>query len=340
MGNIDSTRQPKRHMTGFLHISRRWWILAAKIAIAVAVCVAVSQSFRDALATLAERSWHLEFVWLVVAGALYLAGMVPMARYWWRTLVSFGERPEWWATLRAYVVGHLGKYVPGKALVIVIRVGMLRPRASSVRLAVASVLVETLTLMAVGAGIGAIASGLVLNLDWRVTAAAMAVAIAVGIPMLPPVARRLAGSAALDLRRMVVEGGQQPSAGSSPHSLNFRLLGVGAIGAMMCWTLWGLSLWATLRAIGADGIEPLHDLPMLVAAVSLSVVAGFVSMLPGGLVVRDALLLELLSPACGAADALLAAALLRLAWLVSELGLCGILELWPRRERASKRAAE
>jgi uncharacterized membrane protein YbhN (UPF0104 family) len=321
-------------MTRFSRISRRWWVLAAKLAIAAAVCVAVSQTFRGALTTLAEQPWHVEYGWLVAAGALYLAGMVPMARYWWAILVSFGESPEWWPTLRAYLVGHLGKYVPGKALVIVIRVGMLRPKALSVRRAVASVLVETLTLMAVGAALGGLASGLVLDLDWRVTAVAMAVAAAIGIPMLPPVVRRLAGSAARDLRRMAasVEAGTDEA--SLPRGVGFGLLGMGALAATLCWVLWGLSLWATLRAIGADALKPMLNLPLLVAAVALSVVAGFVSMLPGGLVVRDALLLELLSPTCGAADALLAVALFRLVWLVSELGLCGILEMWRRSARA------
>jgi uncharacterized membrane protein YbhN (UPF0104 family) len=48
-------------------------------------------------------------------------------------------------------------------------------------------------------------------------------------------------------------------------------------------------------------------------------------MLPGGLGVRDALLMQLLTPGCGAANALVAALLMRLVWLVSELLACVIL---------------
>ena len=48
-------------------------------------------------------------------------------------------------------------------------------------------------------------------------------------------------------------------------------------------------------------------------------------MLPGGLVVRDALLMQVLASECGQANALVAALLLRLVWLVSELAICGIL---------------
>jgi hypothetical protein len=228
----------------------------------------------------------------------------------------------------AYYLGHLGKYVPGKAMVVVIRVGTLASRISSVRLVMGSVLLETLTLMAVGAALGAAFSGLVLHFDARVTAAAIVVAIVTGVPTLPPVARRLAGKAAADFRTIVAA--QQSSVGADDGQrlgITLRLLATGWLAATVCWTLWGLSLWATMRAIGAGALDPVRDLPLMMTAVSLAVVGGFVSLLPGGLLVRDALLLELLSPACGPANALLAAALLRLVWLVSELGICGILEL-------------
>jgi uncharacterized membrane protein YbhN (UPF0104 family) len=93
----------------------------------------------------------------------------------------------------------------------------------------------------------------------------------------------------------------------------------------------GISLRATLRAVGTEKLHPLGgDLPLLVSAVALAVVAGFASLLPGGLGVRDALLVQLLAPACGEAVALVAAVLLRLVWLVSEVAACGILYIAAR----------
>jgi hypothetical protein len=89
-------------------------------------------------------------------------------------------------------------------------------------------------------------------------------------------------------------------------------------------------MWATLRAIGVTSVDPIANLPLLVAVVALSIVAGFVSMLPGGMVVRDALLFELLSTVCGDADALVAAILWRLVSLLAELIICGILEVGKR----------
>jgi uncharacterized protein (TIRG00374 family) len=70
----------------------------------------------------------------------------------------------------------------------------------------------------------------------------------------------------------------------------------------------------------------LWQLPLWVESVALPVVAGFLSLLPGGIGVRDTLLVELLSPEIPAASALVAAALWRLISLVSEVAACGIIE--------------
>jgi glycosyltransferase 2 family protein len=67
-------------------------------------------------------------------------------------------------------------------------------------------------------------------------------------------------------------------------------------------------------------------------------VTGFLSLLPGGIGVRDALLMQLLAPLCGDANALIAAVLVRLVWLVSELAACGILYVGARNSQRSNMA--
>jgi hypothetical protein len=68
-----------------------------------------------------------------------------------------------------------------------------------------------------------------------------------------------------------------------------------------------------------------------VATVAIAVVAGFASMLPGGLGVRDLLLVQLLAPICGEPNALIAAAMWRLVSVLSEFVICVILEVMKRR---------
>ena len=294
----------------------------------VLVCIAVQGTVREALSKLHEHPWELDPGWLVFAGVLYAIAWLPMGWFWGEVLSALGQPIRWLETLRAYFLGHLGKYVPGKALVLVIRVGLLKSRVISIRLGVASVLLETLTLMSVGAVLAAAISPFVLSHDPRLTIAAVVTAIIVGLPTIPLLTRRL-------IRRLTaLKIASDPKDESSvedqsvlEHQITSRLLAKGWLASVVCWIVLGWSMWATLRAIGVTSVHPIGGLPLMVAVVALSIVAGFVSMLPGGMVVRDALLFELLSTVCGEADSLVAAVLWRLVSLVAEVGICGILEV-------------
>jgi uncharacterized membrane protein YbhN (UPF0104 family) len=75
--------------------------------------------------------------------------------------------------------------------------------------------------------------------------------------------------------------------------------------------------------------------PRLTVAVSLAVVAGFLSLLPGGLGVRELVLDELMIVPFGAMVALVSAVLLRLVWLLAELLVSGILYIGLRMKRTT-----
>jgi glycosyltransferase 2 family protein len=314
---------------------RRLLVWTLRGIVLVLVCFGVSGTIRTAIGQLSHQDWQVEPGWLFASGTIYAAGLVPMAWFWHRALASLGQPAPWPASLRAYFFGHLGKYVPGKALAVILRVAAVRKWVASIGIAIVCSLLETLTMMAVGAFLAAALSVVILKLEPAVAGLAAATAVAVGLPTLPPVARRLArlGASRFKPSNAVnadTNGVESPVTAASIRDdnfmgINWRLLSVGWAAASVCWLLLGLSLWATLRAIGIDRLDPFTDLPLLVAAVAFAVVAGFASMLPGGLVVRDALLMQLLTPSCGAGNALVAAVLMRLVWLVSELAVCVIL---------------
>ena len=298
----------------------------------VVVGLAVSGTVRNALAQLSLHEWELHPVWLVAAGAFYVMGLLAMGWFWHRALAALGCPTPRLVSLRAYFLGHLGKYVPGKAMATILRVAAVRRWVPSMRLALVSVLLETLTMMAVGACLATAISIAVLRLETTracvISLTALAMALAAGVPTLPPVARWLARLGVGRFQRDDEANRQTLTSAEIEMNLRgiqFRLLAAGWVAATFCWMLLGLSLWSTLRAIGIDQFGMVTDLPILVAAVAFAVVAGFISMLPGGLVVRDALLMQLLAPVCGEANALIAAVLMRLVWLVSEVVVCGIL---------------
>ena len=65
---------------------------------------------------------------------------------------------------------------------------------------------------------------------------------------------------------------------------------------------------------------------MVIASVALATVAGFVvAVLPGGLGVREGVLMSALAPALGSDRAVVAALTLRLVWVAAELAAAVVL---------------
>lgn len=86
---------------------------------------------------------------------------------------------------------------------------------------------------------------------------------------------------------------------------------------VLTWWLHGLSLGCTIQAMGV-GSFVWEAWPRWTAAVSLGTVAGFVVLLsPGGLGVREGMMMLALEPSLGAGAALVPV-VLRLIWFVSE----------------------
>jgi hypothetical protein len=299
--------------------------LAGKLLVVAAVVWAVGDTLRDARGQLAAYDWHFRYRWLAAASACYLAGLLPAGLFWHRVLGLLGQKAQLGETLTAYYVGHLGKYVPGKAMVVVLRTGLIRGERVNTAVAAASVFFETLTMMAVGAFI----SAAILAVWFRDQTFLMLVAgglmIVAGLPTLPPVFKTIT--------RWAGVGRSDPSLRAKLDQLGMGTLLLGWAAMTIGWVMLGLSLWATLKAVGIDGLDLVRHLPRYVASVSLAMVAGFLSLIPGGLGVRDLILAELMVPYFGqvacplepSAAALVTAGLLRVEWLASELAISGVL---------------
>jgi hypothetical protein len=130
-------------------------------------------------------------------------------------------------------------------------------------------------------------------------------------------------------------------AAATAQTCRWRTVAAGAAITAVGWLLMGLSLAALLAAMSEPvsllgHMHFLRALALLTAMVALSTVGGFVSFIPGGLGAREWLLLELLKPWTGPAQAILAAILLRLVWIVAEVGAAGLFWLldspWKRRQ--------
>lgn len=253
---------------------------------------------------------RIRFAYLFASIAVTVLALVPGAIVWLGVLKSFGQKFPLLPALDAYYLGHAGKYVPGKAMVLVLRVGKLQPYGVSIKAAILSVFVETLT----GVGTAAILGVLFLLLidvpswlKWSLFATAPFAAI-----VLSPHFFRLALFA---LAKSKI--GKIPKSLSSAFTWRFMLKA--CAGMSIGWLLQGTVGWLIILCLNdSPEMVSITIWGTAVSAVCLGAVAGFLSMLPGGAVARDLVVAWLLAPVLTQPVALLFALFLRIANLSGE----------------------
>lgn len=292
-------------------------LFAAKLAIFALLCWAIWRALAASNEQLSQHVWHVEPGWLVLSAVLYLAGVLPAAVFWHRLLLRTGQEVSFAVACRAYFVSQLGKYVPGKWMVIVLRRGLLGQRRLETTVVAATVFFETFSLLAVGAAVAALVLLVWHPSQMLLIATAVGSLLLLGLPTLPVVFEFL--------MRVLGVGRLNAAAGAKFRHIGWDLLLVGWLTMGLGWALQGASLWATLRGLGATGDGPVADLPLHTSAVSLSVVAGFLSQIPGGLAVREWVSAQLIEPTYGVSVAVVSAVIYRLVLVAAELGAAATL---------------
>jgi uncharacterized membrane protein YbhN (UPF0104 family) len=290
--------------------------------------------------------------WLVLSGLLYLLGLSLSALYWDRLLGHLGARPTLGVALRAYFIGHLGKYLPGKAWALFLRASLVRGHGVRLGLAALTSFFEVLTTMAAGVLVAAVLfavlgadAGAGLNAETLrhllrleqpgegglqrpvVVLLSALLFVAIVVPLHPPIFNRLVHRMSLPFR--------ERDAAELPR-IRFAYLIEGLAFAGVGWLLLGVSFAAALRGIVGDA-WPLWDVrtARLPAIMGLAYVIGFVVVIaPGGLGVREFLLTLLLTPELvgiegrepgeARATVVLAVLVLRLVWTASELVMAAL----------------
>jgi uncharacterized membrane protein YbhN (UPF0104 family) len=300
---------------------KRRLFLALKLVVSLLVVAGVAYTAVKALRDVREQGFSLASLdprWLAVASVAYLIGISPCWNFWHRTLHAMGQSPTLWESFRAYYISHLGKYVPGKAMVVVIRTGWIRSPRTDTTVAAVSVFVETLTMMAVAAFISAAILLVFYRDNLFLLALAPALMLCAGLPTFPPILRWL-------VRLMRVQQ-INPAIDQSLQGVTNRLMISGWVSVVLGWPFLGASLWGVLRSI--PGVEPsLGEFPLLIVCVALPSVAGFLSFIPGGLGVRELVATALLHVAMQypLPVAAVSAVMLRLCWLLAEVTILVIL---------------
>ena len=306
-----------------------------KLALTLLVLAFVGRHVARTRADLAARglALRLDYGWLGLAVVLYLLGLLAFGVYFWRVLGRGNTPVGAYPAVRAYLISHLAKYVPGKAMVVVVRSALVAPAGARPATAAFATLYETLTMMAGGGLVAAagfaLAGGPTMlgpgyRLAWpagrSVPLAVLGLLAGVGFLALvwPTVFPRLAGLIRRPLRSV--------GADALPR-FDVPLLAEGLAWAAAGWALLGLSQVATLAGVGQAGLAGDRGAwPVVVASVALATVAGFaVPVSPGGLGVREAVLWSALATTLDRDWAVVAALVLRLVWVVGEVAVAAAL---------------
>lgn len=326
---------------------KKWLFALIKLAVLLLLVWFLRATLRTAFAQLREHPWHVQPAWLLLAGCCYVLGQMPVPVFWCYLMRSVGQPVGMFETIRAWWVGQIGKYIPGKALVLVLRTGLLRSHRLENTVVIASVFTETLTAMAVGsliafvvlliakaaellelAGqVGSLGDCLRLfeNSSFLTVFAALAMFVGTALPTWPPNMKFLIKL--LGVHKI------NATAADKMGSVPYRVLLAGWLMIGCGWFVQGLGLWAVLRSLDYTTGPP-TSLALHTATVAMSAVAGFLSFIPGGAGVREAVLTELLVTDYGSGPALVTALIWRLVMLVAEALLsCILYFLGPRTLR-------
>lgn len=302
-------------------LRNRWVLRVVKLVVLLAVVWFGHRTLRQGLDDLEKNSWHwdqIEARWLVISGVLYIVSQVFIALFWDATMHMLGQRPKLSTAISAFLIGHLGKYVPGKALVVVFRSALVRSDTVKVAPAAIAVFYETFTTMAIGSLLAAGIVASIVSNSWRIVLIALALAALNLTPLIPAVFDKLIG---------LTKVGRSQEVREHPVVMHLQLglLVPAWISVVIGWIVTGASLWAVLYGMHAVDSLTAYDLALSTAAVAIAIVAGFVSMLPGGFGVREVALASLLAPAYGDRTAIVSVVLLRLIWLASEVAITVLL---------------
>ena len=212
--------------------------------------------------------------------------------------------------LRAYLISHLGKYVPGKAMVVVMRAGLAVPFGARAATAAFATFYETLVMMAAGGLVAAVGFAMAgdsarVAVDLPGLGHGRAAAVPPGGLLGPGAGAGVPGGGRAAGLPPAGAAGQPAVPGVGPEALprlSGRLLVEGLLWSSAGWVLLGLSQVAVVRALaaGADRARTSGSCRWSIASVALATVAGFVvAVLPGGLGVREGVLMTALAPALG-----------------------------------------
>ncbi len=322
MPSASETASPQSGHSGRRFHLNRLLVASARWVFACLLLLATGAQLWKELQKLQGREIRFSTPQFLLSGILYAAALACFAGYWRQAALHMGARTGILESQRAYFASQLGKYIPGKAWVVLIRCGLTDRRTSATAVIIASTFYETLAMMAAGAFLALILF-LVSNVrSTPILMAAAGLAAALSLAVLPPVFRRLVSWTSRPFQKE-----RTPLVAAVTYGIWLK----GYCYFLPGWALAGASLITVANSVEVS----LNSAPLILlatGATALSMVGGFaILVVPAGLGVREWIVMQTLAFSIGAGNAGLIAILARIMNTAVELLVAGC--LYPVRMR-------
>ncbi|NLG54380.1 MAG: flippase-like domain-containing protein [Rhodococcus sp.] len=277
-----------------------------RFAVTSAILVAIAFAIRSQWSEVKDTILSLNVGLLILSALFVFLGMGAAVRAWQHTLGALEHPIPAFDAARCYLVGQLGKYLPGSVWAFVLQTELARRAGVSRGAAFVTVMVTVGLSTTAALIVGLFGLPALFQVS---TFAAVAVMVLVPIALIcayPPVLTRLVNIALKILRRAPLH---QP--------LTMHKIGLALGWCAASWVLYGVHLW--ILASSRSGFE-LRSLAQCVGALALGMCAGvLVVVVPSGIGVREAVVVAALSPFMDAGVALALALASRLVFTLCEV---------------------
>lgn len=282
----------------------RRWLWAIQAAVAVVVVVLVYRSLQRNWAEFRSLEVHLALRpgWLALSLVTVFVTYAFYIEAWRRLLAGWGQHIAFRPAARVWALSNLGRYVPGKVWTVTGLV-VLSQRAG-VRGSAAAASAVAFQALVLGTGVAIVAgttphatSALRLAIGFAVAAGSLTVLV------WGPTARWL---------------GRIMSTTSPLSPLPLSAVGAGALLMLLGWLTYGFSFWLFIQ-----GLLPDPHLSIVTASgvFTLSYILGTLALFaPGGIGVREVVMISLLTPYLGSGGAVAASVGSRVLLTVGEVG--------------------
>ncbi|WNV91573.1 lysylphosphatidylglycerol synthase domain-containing protein [Umezawaea sp. Da 62-37] len=292
--------------------SRKATIIAwAKRLLVVLVLAAATYQVVDQWNAVSKTLLSLSWQSIVLSMLAVYAGVWLGPVVWKVVLSDLGAPVRVSEASKFYLVGQLGKYVPGAVWAVLLSMELAKEAG------VSRARSFTAGLIATGLGVvasmitGLLALPIILDGDHPELLWLFALLV-VGLVFLHPVPLTWLVSTVLKLLRKA----------PLPHRLNGFAIFKGVVLAVAIYVMFGVHLWLLATSVGAPG---LNTLILCAGAMGVSMTAGLMAFfLPSGLGAREAVIVAALATVMPASQALALAVVSRLIFTIADLSSAGV----------------